>query len=229
MRNYYLAVTATEQTQSIRPSKYLLLTAGAANVQVKFGKSPTQTAVLEGDFQTLKANTTTRMYTRKGAFWWIIHKTAVGTSTLTVLASDNEVVPENTAWWTQETLKQIEVPSTAGNVLTLLSPSAGKRWFILLGSMSYVSDATVVTRKPYVFLLKTGAINSGSNSVNRLATLFYNSTGVTASTVTSSTISTANAINALLSAGQSMLLGADNGVAGDVYTAYLNVLECDAQ
>ena len=71
--------------------------------------------------------TTTRIYTRKGAFWAVTHKTATGTSTLAAFASNNEVVPENRAWWMQGTLKQISVPATAGNILTVLSPTVGRQ------------------------------------------------------------------------------------------------------
>ena len=35
MKNYSIAVTTTETTETIQPSKYLILTAGAVDVQVK--------------------------------------------------------------------------------------------------------------------------------------------------------------------------------------------------
>ena len=127
----------------------------------------------------------------------------------------------------------ITIGNTAGNATTNLTPTMGKRWILMRGSITLVCDATVVNRNIVVQLTDgtsiTTALPLGPNTAATLTSNYYlneinfNLNGIVAS-----------ALNALVGINGILLEGADQfrilinaGVAGDSYSGYIDVLEID--
>lgn len=130
-------------------------------------------------------------------------------------------------------LKTITIAATAGNVVSNSSPGTGKRWLVLYGRITVVSDATAANRYPQTYL---------TDGTNQLVSLGRNSTAFTASEtkVLSYRSGSGTGINVTVNHAlvtlpvPCVLEGADQfrisilgGVAGDSFSGFLRVLEVD--
>lgn len=125
---------------------------------------------------------------------------------------------------------QHTIPATAGNVIYNASPGTGKRWVVLRGIITLVTDATVVDRRVNL------SITDGTNVIERLG---FTTAAITASLTYTHCIGEVIAVsgwtlanNAYIGIQGLILEGPDqlritvqNGVAGDSYSGYLVVLE----
>jgi len=126
------------------------------------------------------------------------------------------------------------IPATAGNVITNLSPGAGKRWLILREIITLVNDATVANRAIEV------VFTDGTNITERLCS----TNSVLASETKILSLGEARIVQAtslsqdgthmyvginpiLLDSNDQLRITIKNGVAGDSYSGFLVVLEID--
>lgn len=68
---------------------FIKITVGAVDVQVLLSKSTV--AIEDSKYMTLSATQTYYLKSNKGGFSYLLSKTANGTSTLTIIASDDEI------------------------------------------------------------------------------------------------------------------------------------------
>lgn len=137
-------------------------------------------------------------------------------------------------------LRRITISATAGNVVTNLSPSGysssfrAKRWIILRGFITLVTDASVANRSLQIY------ITDGTNIIEQIgtgSTLVASKTGVhqfgEVDTASSWTRGPAGAdVNNYATLRNLILEGADqfriqvaSGVAGDSYSGEFQLLE----
>ena len=126
-------------------------------------------------------------------------------------------------------LKTITIAATAGNVVMNKSPGAKKRWIVLLGAITIITDGTVANRKLRI------SLTDGSN----VLTNFPQSPDIPASTTAIQNYNEAResegswgGVDTVCSLGSPILGDSDqlrltlaNGVAGDSYSGYFRVLE----
>jgi len=121
------------------------------------------------------------------------------------------------------------IAATAGNVVTNLSPGAGKRWLILRGYITLTCDATVADR--YIFI----EVTNGTVVTDH----YHRTDAITGSTTGSlgfhETLFLDAAIKVdtyyfgirpiLIEGADQLRMRIANGVAGDSYEGFVTVLE----
>lgn len=132
------------------------------------------------------------------------------------------------------TLKTLTISATAGNVVTNLSPGAGKRWVLMYGRLTLVADANAANR------VITAQITDDTNILLNLT----KSIAITASqthdasfarrigVISSSAIGTAKGDESHHELPEGPIEGSDQfrititaGLAGDSYSGFFRVLE----
>ncbi len=84
-----VTVTTTQTVTPIQGKKYMMVTVGAVDVLVKTCKQ--QSVNEDGEFFKLKANGVYTLKADNGVFFYVICKTAAGSSTLEIVASNDEL------------------------------------------------------------------------------------------------------------------------------------------
>lgn len=130
------------------------------------------------------------------------------------------------------------INATAGNVVTNLTPTAGKRWFVLFGNLTLVTNGTAGNR--IVTLQATDGtvitLDIGQNATAIIANLTrIVSFAYWGSRDASHAMVTLEGVNAMITIPTNLILdGVDElritiqgGLAGDSYFGYVVVLEMD--
>lgn len=132
--------------------------------------------------------------------------------------------------------KTVEIAATAGNVVTNLSPGAGKRWLVLHGSLILTNDATAADRIAIMEVTDGTDITeeicySGNITASQVGHLNFGEARIVASLTLSSL---AGNVKMYVGTAPILLEGVDqlrirfyNGVAGDSYEGFIVVLEID--
>jgi len=129
--------------------------------------------------------------------------------------------------------RTVPVPATAGNAQVNLTPTAGKRWLVLRGRITCVNDATVATRNialkctdgtnpTFTFPFGAAATASTTHYLN-FGPFMFN-----LNCIQESALNAYIGVDALLLEGADLFqIGVVNGVAGDSFSGWVDILEID--
>ena len=131
-------------------------------------------------------------------------------------------------------LKTVEIPATAGNVVTTISPGVGVRWIIQYGEVNIDSDGNAGNRK-FVIEITDGTdtvlhLGDNDNAITanqKGVVIIMNPQGMqdwTMGTPGFNVTSTLPISGLLLEGADELQIEINNGLAGDSYEGFIRVL-----